>query len=229
MKIVKSFLFLTSVCTALLAQTAALGSAPYKHGQDWVPLLNGRDLGGWHARETRQDGWLTTAMVGWDAAAPESLSSKSGPGAIIINGSKGRTVDLITDEKFGDVEVYLEFLIPRKSNSGVYLQGLYEVQILDSHGAVNPGVHDCGAIYERWIDNKGVGGSPPRRTQAVRLANGNRFISSSRRLASTHRARRPLTDALYAWCTMAHSYRKMPWSRARHGPRSMARRHRGGR
>ena len=163
MKIVKSFLLLTSICTALLAQTAALDSAPYKHGQDWVPLLNGRDLGGWHAREAKQDGWLTTAMVGWDAAAPERLNAKSGPGAIIINGSKGRTADLITAEKFGDVEVYLEFLIPRKSNSGVYVHGLYEVQILDSHGAVNPGVHDCGAIYERWIDNKGVGGSPPRK------------------------------------------------------------------
>jgi len=42
------------------------------------------------------------------------------------------------------------------------VQGLYEVQILDSFGAATPGVHDCGAIYERWINGKGVGGSPPR-------------------------------------------------------------------
>ena len=44
----------------------------------------------------------------------------------------------------------------------MYLHGLYEVQILDSYGVAKPGVHDCGAIYERWID-KGSGGSPPSR------------------------------------------------------------------
>jgi hypothetical protein len=43
----------------------------------------------------------------------------------------------------------------------VYLHGLYEVQILDSYGAEKIGVHDCGAIYERWINEKGVGGSAP--------------------------------------------------------------------
>ena len=39
--------------------------------------------------------------------------------------------------------------------------GLYEIQILDSFGVKTLGVHDCGAIYERWINNKGVGGSIP--------------------------------------------------------------------
>ena len=59
------------------------------------------------------------------------------------------------------MELYLEFRIPAKSNSGVYMHGLYEVQILDSYGVERPGVHDCGAIYERWIDGKGVGGTAP--------------------------------------------------------------------
>jgi len=81
----------------------------------------------------------------------------------MTNGSNGRTADLLTTRKFGDVELYLEFMIPKKSNSGVYLQGLYEVQILDSFGVASPGVQDCGAIYERWINGKGVGGSPPKR------------------------------------------------------------------
>jgi hypothetical protein len=54
-------------------------------------------------------------------------------------------------------------MIPQKSNSGVYVHGLYEVQILDSFGVASLGVHDCGAIYERWINGKGVGGSAPKR------------------------------------------------------------------
>jgi hypothetical protein len=57
--------------------------------------------------------------------------------------------------------LYLEFLIPAKSNSGVYLHGLYEVQVYDSYGVEHPAYIDCGAIYERWINEKGVGGWPP--------------------------------------------------------------------
>lgn len=144
---------------AIVASAAEV--APYKHGAGWMPLLNGRDLSGWRARESKPSEWFTTTAVEWTAAEPEKLVGQARPGAIILDGPKGRTADLMTDTAFGDVELYLEFLIPKKSNSGVYLQGLYEVQILDSYGVVRPGVHDCGAIYERWIDGKGVGGSPP--------------------------------------------------------------------
>ena len=69
--------------------------------------------------------------------------------------------NIITERRFGDMELYLEFLIPAKSNSGVYLHGLYEVQVYDSYGVEHPKYLDCGAIYERWIDNKCIGGTPP--------------------------------------------------------------------
>jgi hypothetical protein len=53
-------------------------------------------------------------------------------------------------------------MLSKGSNSGVYLQGLYEVQIFDSFGSVEPmRTSDGGAIYHRWIDNKGEGGSAP--------------------------------------------------------------------
>ena len=58
--------------------------------------------------------------------------------------------------------MYLEFLIPQGSNSGVYLQGLYEVQIFDSYGKEALSTSDGGAIYHRWIDGKPVAGSAPR-------------------------------------------------------------------
>jgi hypothetical protein len=145
-----------------LAQ-APSSDPPYKQGSDWKPLLNGRDLSGWHGMAGKSNDWFTTDEVLWDRANPTKLVAHSAPGAIIVNGASGRTSHLVTDLKFGDVELYLEFLISKGSNSGVYLQGLYEVQILDSFGVLTPGVHDCGAIYERWINNKGVGGSPPSR------------------------------------------------------------------
>ncbi len=51
---------------------------------------------------------------------------------------------------------------PKGSNSGVYFQARYEIQILDSWGVEHPKYGDCGGIYERWKDNQGFEGRPPR-------------------------------------------------------------------
>lgn len=63
--------------------------------------------------------------------------------------------DLVTDESYLDFQLHLEFWVPwmpeatgqDRGNSGVFLQGRYELQILDSHGA-EPSLDCCGAIYK---------------------------------------------------------------------------------
>ena len=47
-------------------------------------------------------------------------------------------------------------MIPKSSNSGIYLMGRYEIQILDSYGKPDNGLSfsDCGGVYERWDDSK---------------------------------------------------------------------------
>jgi hypothetical protein len=57
--------------------------------------------------------------------------------------------------------------LPKKGNSGVYLQGRYEVQLADSWGKKKLNFGDCGGIYERWDDargksNEGFDGYAPR-------------------------------------------------------------------
>lgn len=66
--------------------------------------------------------------------------------------------DMKTKDKFGDVQLHLEFAAPatirgnsqNRGNSGVFLQGRYEVQVLDSYQ--NPTYADgqAGAIYGQW-------------------------------------------------------------------------------
>jgi hypothetical protein len=92
------------------------------------------------------------------------LTGAPGRGGIILNGIETHTTNLVANRQFGDVELYLEFMVSKDSNSGVYLHGLYEVQILDSHGKPGPlRYSDAGGIYEQ-VDknNKGFGGTPPR-------------------------------------------------------------------
>jgi hypothetical protein len=64
--------------------------------------------------------------------------------------------DIITKDKFdGTFKLHVEFRVPympdkkgqARGNSGVYVQGRYEVQVLDSYGLDSKN-NDCGAIYE---------------------------------------------------------------------------------
>jgi len=123
-------------------------------------LINGKDFTAWR---TPTGAWTNAAAVSLDPADPAHFVIQPGNG-IAVNGPRGNTVDLVSQQEFKDVQVHVEFCIPKRSNSGVYLMGRYEVQIYDSFGVVKdeyPGL-ECGGIYPRWIADKNVGGSSPR-------------------------------------------------------------------
>lgn len=74
--------------------------------------------------------------------------------------------NIFSNFEHGDIVLSLDFLLPKGSNSGIYLQGRYEVQLMDSWGKKIPLSSDCGAIYERWDESrtgvhKGYEGHPP--------------------------------------------------------------------
>jgi hypothetical protein len=163
-------MLLSAAGTPLASEAAGLkvddgnphGDPPFLLEKGWSPLLNKRDLSDWAYEHPEKGGWTTSAGIYWDGErAPKELAALSQPGDRIANGPRGGNSNIYTKRKFGDMELYVEFLIPAKSNSGVYLHGLYEVQVFDSYGVQHPEYIDCGAIYERWINEKGVGGWPP--------------------------------------------------------------------
>jgi len=149
----------------------AHGDPPYLLEDGWQPLLNGTDLSGWRACDPgATHEWYTTRFVRYERIlGPTQLSGRAAPSGVILNGPNGKTANLCTEQSFGNVELYLEFMLAKGSNSGVYLQGLYEMQIFDSWGSTEEmSTSDAGAIYHQWIDNRGVGGSAPRVNAARR-------------------------------------------------------------
>jgi hypothetical protein len=140
------------------------GDPPFLQEDGWTPLQNGRDLTGWAAQDNKPNDWFTTRFVRWERLlGPTRLSGKAEPSGVMLNGPTGRTCNLVTAAKHGDIELYLEFMLAKGSNSGVYLHGLYEIQIFDSHGSEEKmKSSDGGGIYHRWIGEMGVGGSAPR-------------------------------------------------------------------
>ena len=73
------------------------------------------------------------------------------------SGKYHRTDDLKTKMQHGDIRLLVDFLLPKGMNSGIYLQGRYEVQLYDSWGKKIVKYGDCGGIYERWDDSRGKG------------------------------------------------------------------------
>lgn len=91
-----------------------------------ITLFDGHDLNGWKVRDPAK-----AAM--WKAAD-----------GVMENMPRG--TDIITEQKFTDFKLHVEFKMVEKSNSGVYLRGRYEVQIQDDFGK-SPESHRAGGVY----------------------------------------------------------------------------------
>jgi hypothetical protein len=105
-------------------------------------------MGGFDAWKSPRTNWEEVASVSIDPKNARKLDAQSGKG-IFYNGPGGRGSNLVTKESFGDVEVHVEFNIPKGSNAGVKLEGVYEIQIYDSFGVKTLKGSDCGGIYPR--------------------------------------------------------------------------------
>jgi hypothetical protein len=97
-----------------------------------VTLFDGKTLNGWTLRDPKKkNGW---AVVNGELAVVDPKDN----------------ADLVSERSFQDMKLHVEFNVDKKSNSGVYLRGRYEVQILDNPDAkMALDSHGCGAVYSR--------------------------------------------------------------------------------
>lgn len=131
--------------------------------------FNGQDLSGWKLKGE-------VAKSHWRAAAVKLDPSNDRAFIVVPDATEkwlvnvqGGGVDIYTEEKFGDVRLEVEFMVPRGSNSGVYLMGEYEVQVLDSYGKPDAQLTqgDLGAIY---------GAAPPKKNAAKKPGEWQKFV-----------------------------------------------------
>ncbi|HEY3402786.1 MAG TPA: family 16 glycoside hydrolase [Ohtaekwangia sp.] len=80
----------------------------------------------------------------------KAVTFVAGKGILLNINDEVKKDHIITTFEHGDIELELEVMLPKGSNSGIYLQGRYEVQLLDSWGVKNPKYSDIGGIYRNW-------------------------------------------------------------------------------
>jgi hypothetical protein len=110
--------------------------------------FNGKDLTGWKPKgnNTEKSKWKV-GKAAIDPADPKKLVVSEGNELVNVAAKHGDSVDLQSEAKWGDCTIEVELMVPKGSNSGVYVMGEYEVQVLDSFGRKEMNQGDIGAVY----------------------------------------------------------------------------------
>jgi 3-keto-disaccharide hydrolase len=143
----KNILSLTLLISLSLFVTRALGEAA-EGGKSLIT----KDMSGWKLKDANNTQvWKIDSDVKLDSDPKKLMASTDavGDSPVLFRQPVEHGTDLYTEQEFGDCEVHIEFMVPKNSNSGVYLMGRYEVQVLDSFGKPDNklGTGDVGSVY----------------------------------------------------------------------------------
>ncbi len=127
--------------------------------QGFKPLFNGENLSGWKLRnETGNKSW-------------------SAQGGMLVNSATKDVhgTDLVSEEKFQDFTVRYEYQVPKGSNSGLYLRGRYEIQVLEDFEKNKPEMGGNGSIYNTKPVSMFASRRPGEWQEAEATIRGNRI------------------------------------------------------
>jgi hypothetical protein len=118
-----------------------------KYG-DAVLSFNGKDLDNWQVKGDKEKSKWAVGTAKMSPDDPKLLTNMGGHGEMLnLAREHGDSIDIYTKENFGDCRIELQLMVPKGSNSGIYVMGEYEIQVLDSFGKQKMGQGDMGAIY----------------------------------------------------------------------------------
>jgi hypothetical protein len=112
-----------------------------------APLLLDRKAPVWDEPVMLFDG---KTLTGWKLRDPQKKNGWAAQNGELVVVEPKDNADLVTEQSFQNLKLHVEFNVDPKSNSGVYLRGRYEIQILDNPDAkMAADSHGCGALYSR--------------------------------------------------------------------------------
>ena len=110
-----------------------------------ISLFNGKDLTGWKPHEKDKiNGWSVEDGVLVNTTPKIDFSAT------------GAYANLRTEAVFEDFRLHIEFLVEKDRNSGVYLRGMYEAQVVDRDSRMQ-GIQGVGAIFGQIEPSKNAG------------------------------------------------------------------------
>lgn len=132
MRVTRSLRASALLLTLLAAVPALPAAASEADDEGWIALFNGKDLTGWqNARKAdAENKWLVED-------------------GCLTNEHHANNIGTV--EQFKDFDLKLEYKIVAHGNSGTYLRGRIEIQILDSFGKKELGTGDDGGIYGQYV------------------------------------------------------------------------------
>lgn len=138
--------------------------AKVKFGEP-IALLNGRDLSGWQPIPA-------DTTNGW-SLEQGTLTNRTGEAK---NDALRKYANLRTVQEFEDFNLKLEVKVPEKCDSGVYLRGIYEVQIFDSFKRPLTSTKSTGALQSRIVPTVAAD-KPPGEWQTMDITLVNRYLT----------------------------------------------------
>jgi hypothetical protein len=129
-----------------------------------IPLFNRKDLTGWRAHEKDK-------KFGW--SAKDGMLVNETPKTDFS--ATGDHANLRTVAEFEDFWLHAEFLIGAQRNSGIYLRGMYEVQVVDRDSRMQ-GIQGPGALFSRIIPSENAA-NPPGQWNTYDITLVNRHVT----------------------------------------------------